>query len=43
VGSVREKSIEQIFFFLAQYTVKSHPISKNLGNVAKLPDDIQKK
>ena len=39
----REGRVEQIWFLLAQHTTESCPISKNLGDVTKLPADIQKK
>jgi len=39
----REGKVEKIHFFLAQYTVESCPIPKNLGDVAKIPAIIQKK
>ena len=39
----REERVEQIFFFLVQHIIKSHPIYKNLRDIAKLPVNIQKK
>ena len=39
----REGRAEQICFLLAQHTTESYPISKNLGDVTRLPADIQKK
>ena len=40
---VREGEVKQICFFLAQHAVESCLISKNLGDVAKLLANIQKK
>jgi len=39
----RERKVEQIYFLLAQYATESCPISKRLGNITRLPADIQKK
>ena len=39
----REGGIKQIHFLLAQCTTESCLILKNLGNIVKLPTDIQKK
>jgi len=39
----REEGVEQICFLLAQYITESCPIPKNLGDVTRLPADIQKK
>ena len=40
---VREREVEQIYFFLTQYATKSCPIPKSLGNITRLLADIQKK
>jgi len=39
----REGEVEKIFFLLAQHTVESFPISKNLGDITRLLANIQKK
>ena len=39
----KEGEVEQIHFFLAQYTAESCSIPKNLGDIARLPANIQKK
>ena len=39
----REGGVEQICFLLAQCTTESCLISKNLGDITRLPTNIQKK
>ena len=39
----RRKRVEKIHLLLIQYTAESCPIPKNLGDIAKLLADIQKK
>jgi len=39
----KEGEVEQIHFFLAQYTAESCSIPKNLGDIARLLANIQKK
>ena len=39
----KEREVEQICFLLAQHTIESCPIPKNLGDVANLLTNIQKK
>ena len=39
----REGEVEQIYFFLVQHITEPCPILKNLGDVAKLLANIQKK
>ena len=40
---VREEIVEQIHFLLVQHIVESCSIPRNLGDINKLPADIQKK
>jgi len=39
----RKGEVEKIHFFLVQYIAESCPITKNLGDVAEMPANIQKK
>jgi len=39
----KEGEVEQICFFLAQYAIEFCPIPKSLGDITRLPADIQKK
>ena len=39
----RKDGVEQIHFLLAQHAIESCPIPKNLGDITKLPVNIQKK
>jgi len=37
---VRKEEVEQIYFLLVQYIANSCPISKNLGDITRLPANI---
>jgi len=39
----REEGVEQIYFLLVQCATEFCPIPKNLGDIIRLPADIQKK
>jgi len=39
----RKEKVEQICFLLAQHVTESCPIPKSLGDITRLPADIQKK